>query len=112
MTHLKHTYSICIFLAFKFEFEKYHVVAQYQISNIVLFKYTSDYRIREYWEEFEDTKTTIKRHKSKKDRQYTGQEKNTNNNLQTAKDRATGISPIKTGCELRWSGKGMQFLLH
>ena len=60
-------------------------------------------------EEFEDTKGVIRIHKSKKDRQHSGQkEKKTNNDLQdithTTKDRVTR-TPIKTGGELMCSGR-------
>jgi len=61
------------------------------------------------WIEFEDTKGVIRIHKSKKDRQHNGYEKNikrTNNGLQNiphkTKDRVMR-TPLKTGCELRGS---------
>ena len=62
------------------------------------------------YEEFEDTKGVIKIRISK-NRQYNGQQKKykqTNNDLQNhthnTKDRVTR-TPLKTGCELGWSGR-------
>jgi hypothetical protein len=62
-------------------------------------------------EEFEDTKGVIKNCKSKKDRQHNGRkktDKRTNNDLQNithkTKDRVTR-TPLKTGDELRYSGR-------
>ena len=62
-------------------------------------------------EEFEDTKEVVRIRKSKKDRQHNGQkqkDKRTNNDPQNithkTEDRATR-TPLKTGGELRCSGR-------
>ena len=57
-------------------------------------------------EKFEDIKGVIRSRKSKNDRQYNGQKKKGNNNLQSTtqktKNQATQ-TPLKTGGELRCS---------
>ena len=64
-------------------------------------------------EEFEDTKEIIRIHKSKKDRQHNGQNKSTKGQRSTkhthkTKDRVTR-TPLKTGGELRCSGRVSSF---
>ena len=66
-------------------------------------------------EDFEDTKGVIGIRKSKKYRQHNGQMKKdqqrSTKHTHKAKDRVTR-TPLKTGGELRCSGKSKQFLLH
>jgi hypothetical protein len=84
------------------------------VSTVTLALYCYSFFLSLYIRELEDTKGAIRIHISKKNRQHKGQQKKykrTNNDQQNTyetKDRVTR-TPLKTGGELRCSGRVSSF---